>query len=328
MIMGKRPVKNPLHKQLKKDRGKANRRALPTYTYVPTDYAQALPSNLDEKNKTSYVSYTQAVTKEFCIEFARDLDEKVDNARGNGNLEGRKNKSKRRAHEKKYLRKLGVPSVGLHCETTPTFIAKNDTIPQVQGAYIFKEHPQESGCVTNNDKNYEMCRKNPEIGGGYVNIKEYVAEVQQQDPYCVIDTVVPSTGNVSGSGLHRVTIAPTIDENGDVVIDPETNLPQMTVYSFNNASKTNLGDYQITHGVCFNLNDYARHNLKDEYQNNPVNTQEQIDEYNKANEPQNKEVKKTELKDIPRVSVVSKEDAHEVMRRIYDMKMTEIRIDH
>ena len=88
-----------------------------------------------------------------------------------------------------------------------------------------------------------------------------------------------SQGNNSSSGLHRVTIAPTIDKDGNVVIDPQTNLPKMTVYSFNKASKTPLEKYGQTHGVCFNLNDYARHNLKEEYENNPELTQQRIDEY-------------------------------------------------
>ena len=129
-----------------------------------------------------------------------------------------------------------------------------------------------------------MCKQHPEIGGGYVNIQSYIAEIQKHDPYCVIDTVVPSNGNISGSGLHRVTIAPTIDKSGNVVMDEKTGLPKMTVYSFNRASKTPLESYVKSawgqsHGFCINMNDYARHNLKEEYQKDSEKTQEDINRY-------------------------------------------------
>jgi len=320
--MGKRPIKKSLSSQLRRDRGKANRSMMKNYTYIPTDYEKSLPSNLAEEKKDAYVSYSNAVTKEFCIEFARDLDEQVDNARGNGHLEGKENKKKRNAHEKRYLKNLGVPSVGLHCETTPAYIAKTDTIPQVQGAFIFEDHPQTAACVANNDKNYEMCCKNPEIGGGYVNIKEYVAEVQQKDPYCVIDTVVPSTGNVSGSGLHRVTIAPSIDENGNVPLDDETKLPKMTVYSFNHANKTALDEYSITHGVCFNLNDYARHNLKEEYQKNPEKIQVLIDDYNKENEAHDVKLTKADLKSISKTPTMRPMTEQDLVKIMYETSIS------
>jgi hypothetical protein len=53
----------------------------------------------------------------------------------------------------------------------------------------------------------------------------------------------------------------------------------MTVYSFNKASKTSLESYDISNGFCVNMNDFARHNLKEEYQKNPEKTQEEINQY-------------------------------------------------
>jgi hypothetical protein len=112
-----------------------------------------------------------------------------------------------------------ISHLGSHCEETANTICKVDTIKNVQGADIYLNRPEDNYCPTANVKNYAMCKQHPEIGGGYVNIKQYVAEVQKHDPYCIIDTVVPSNGNFSGSGLHRVTIAPTVDKNGNVVMD-------------------------------------------------------------------------------------------------------------
>lgn len=166
------------------------------YIYIPCDYESAKPANLKEENLTSYQEYTQTIAKNFAIEYAKDLNEQVDSAKGNGKLEGKTNKAKR-----------------------------------------------------NN-----------------------------------IDTVVSSTENISGSGLHRVTIAPTIDKSGNVVMDEKTGLPKMTVYSFNKASKTPLESYVTSkwgqsHGFCINMNDYARHNLKEEYQKDSEKTPEDIYRY-------------------------------------------------
>lgn len=263
--------------KIRNSRVAANRKYITEYRYIATNYDASMPANIEEKNKTSYKFYAEDVTSRYAVECARTLNQEVDNARGNGRFEG--NAALRNRHEKDYVRKQGIPYPGLHCEAKGNKCT-NDTIKVDQKHFgIFDDHPEENSCIAANNKNYAMCQKYPEIGGGYVNIKEYVAEVQKHDPYCVIDTVVPSLGNNSSSGLHRVTIAPTIDKDGNVVIDPKTNLPKMTVYSFNKASKTPLEKYGQTHGVCFNLNDYARHNLKEEYEKNPELTQQRIDEY-------------------------------------------------
>lgn len=251
--------------KIRKSSAAAHRKAITiNYPYEKTDYAASMPANIKEKNKTSYEFYAEDVISRYVVECARTLNQEVDNARGN---------------EKDYMRKLGIPHIGLHCQAAANYVTNDTTKVDPKNFGIFDDHPKENSCIAANDENYAMCEKYPEIGGGYVNIKEYVAEVQQHDPYCVIDTVVPSQGNNSSSGLHRVTIAPTIDKDGNVVIDPKTNLPKMTVYSFNKASKTPLEKYGQTHGVCFNLNDYARHNLKEEYEKNPELTQQRIDEY-------------------------------------------------
>lgn len=276
--MAKPNNKFRLKKTMRRSSAAANRKAITVnYPYIATDYDASMPADIKEDKKESYESYADDVTSRYAVECAQTLNQEVDNARGNGRFEG--NATQRKAHERKYLREQGVQNIRFHCENAANKIT-GDTIKVDQQHFgIFDEHPEENGCVAANDQNYAMCKKNPEIGGGYVNIKDYVAELQKHDPYCVIDTVVPSQGNNSGSGLHRVTIAPTIDKEGNVVIDPETNLPKMTVYSFNNASKTPLEKYGQTHGVCFNLNDYARHNLKEEYERNPEMTQQKIDEY-------------------------------------------------
>lgn len=278
--MGKPVKKFKLKRTMRKSSAAANRKAITVnYPYIATDYDASMPANIEEDKKVSYESYTNDVTSRYAVECARELNEEVDNARGNGRFEGKENASKRHAWEKNYMRKQKIRNIGSHCEEKGNKCT-NDTINfDKQHFIIYDDHPEENGCVAANDKNYAMCKKNPEIGGGYVNIKDYVTEIQKHNPYCVIDTVVPSQGNNSGSGLHRVTIAPTVDKEGNVVIDPETNLPKMTVYSFNNASKTPLEKYGQTHGVCFNLNDYARHNLKEEYEKNPEMTQQKIDEY-------------------------------------------------
>lgn len=278
--MAKPNNKFRLKKTMRRSSAAANRKAITVnYPYITTDYDASMPTDIKEDKKESYESYADDVTSRYAVECAQTLNQEVDNARGNGRFEGKQHAALRKAHERSYLREQGVNCIRYHCENAANKIT-GDTIKVDQQHFgIFDDHPEENGCVAANDKNYAMCKKYPEIGGGYVNIKDYVVEVQKHNPYCVIDTVVPSQGNNSGSGLHRVTIAPTVDKEGNVVIDPETNLPKMTVYSFNNASKTPLDKYRQTHGVCFNLNDYARHNLKEEYEKNPEMTQQKIDEY-------------------------------------------------
>ena len=278
--MAKPNNKFRLKKTMRRSSAAANRKAITVnYPYIATDYDASMPADIKEDKKESYESYADDVTSRYAVECAQTLNQEVDNARGNGRFEGKQHAALRKAHERSYLREQGVDCIRYHCENAANKITGDTIKVDKQHFGIFDDHPEENGCVAANDKNYVMCKKHPEIGGGYVNIKDYVAEVQKHNPYCVIDTVVPSQGNNSGSGLHRVTIAPTIDKEGNVVIDPETTLPKMTVYSFNNASKTPLEKYGQTHGVCFNLNDYARHNLKEEYEKNPEMTQQKIDEY-------------------------------------------------
>lgn len=256
---------------------------LEDYAYDKTDYTAAVPEGLSKTKKSKYETYTASVAQEFSTIYARNLDRLVDEARGNGRYEGRDNKSRRYAYEKKYLESLGFTNIGRHCEDAANKV-ENDSIKQDKEKFdIYTSRPRVSGCPHACELNHKMSRQCADIGGGYVNIKDYVAEVQKHDPYCVVDTVVKSAGNVSGSGFHRVTIAPTIDDKGEVVIDAKTGLPKMTVYSFNLASKTPLEKYGQTHGVCFNINDFARHNLKEEYEKNPEITQTKINDYVKQN---------------------------------------------
>lgn len=298
--MGKPVKKFKLKRTMRGSSAAANRKAITiNYPYIATDYDASMPTDIKEDKKESYESYANDVTSRYAVECARELNEEVDNARGNGRFEGKENATLRRAWEENYMRQQKIRNIGAHCEEKQ-HICENETIKVDKTHFtIYDNHPEENGCIAANDKNYAMCKKNPDIGGGYVNIKDYVAEVQKHDPYCIIDVVVPSNGNNSGSGLHRVTIAPTIDKNGNVVIDPKTNLPKMTVYSFNNASKTPLEKYGQTHGVCFNLHDYARHNLKEEYEKNPELTQQRIDEYIK--ESKNKFVVSRDKLTLPNI---------------------------
>jgi hypothetical protein len=80
---------------------KSPREAMKDCIYIPCDYEAVTPSNLKEKNKASYDEYTQTIAKDFAVEYAGDLDEQVDKARGNGKMDGRNNKERRYAHEKK-----------------------------------------------------------------------------------------------------------------------------------------------------------------------------------------------------------------------------------
>ena len=223
-------------------------------TYIPADYEAAIPSNLPEDQREGYDAYLQDVSKNFAVEYARTMNSEV----------GHKT--------------MGVQYPGAYCEEYANK-CENDTLPRVDGAAdLYKGRPQTVSCPRSNDKNYDLIRNNPEIGGGYVNIKDYVAEVQKHDPYCVIDVVIVN----SKGGLHRVTIAPTIDDNGNPVIDPQTNLPKMTVYSFNNDRKTPLESYKTKEGFCTNMNDYARCQLRKDYERDPVSTQQRIDVYNQT----------------------------------------------
>ena len=261
--MGKRPRRssqaNGTKQTVKKDSNQAkkvgNWQATQAKTEIVADYEAAIPSNLPEDKRDGYEAYSQDVTKNFAISYARKMNSEVI---GNKTMQ---------IQNKRY-----------YCEEYANK-CYNDTIPRVEGAGIYKGMPQDVGCVKAVDKNYKMAQNNPEIGGGCVNIKDYVAEVQKKDPYCVIQVEVPSSTNTS-SGLHRVTIAPTLDEKGNPVIDPQTNLPKMTVYSFNRDKKTPLENYGTQYGFCTNMNDYARSQLKKEYENNPEKTQQKIDSYN------------------------------------------------
>ncbi len=113
-------------------------------------------------------------------------------------------------------------------------------------------------CPTVAKDLHARCVESLTEGGYAVSIKDRIKDLQDKDPYGCYIAIVDSKGNVSGSGLHQVMIAPTLDENGEFIIGGDGK-PKMSVYSFNNESIKDLETYNKS-GTIYNLCEFAQDN--------------------------------------------------------------------
>ena len=70
------------------------------------------------------------------------------------------------------------------------------------------------------------------------------------------------------------------------------------------------------------MNDYARHNLKEEYQKNPEKIQVLIDDYNKENEAHDVKLTKADLKSISKTPTMRPMTEQDLVKIMYETSLS------
>lgn len=186
------------------------------------------------------------------------------------------------------LKDWGIKNLGLYCaELTDKIL--DETIRNL-GFSEYRDVVSSSNrnfCPTVAEDMYRKCKEH-DVSGGYTSaIKTKIREMQKSHPYDCYLAVVDSKGNVSGSGLHQVMIAPALDDNGDFIMTEITvegkngkattqKVPKMAVYSFNNESVQDLDSYNKA-GAIYNISGFARKNVMRKVENDGFSDKEMRD---------------------------------------------------
>lgn len=259
--MGKRPVRNIISND-------SNRGVLPRLTFQDPSpekylaYVQTKTEHITDFDADYFAEYNRLRSREFAQEFSYNL------RRYSLDLQAHKGNKVQR------LRSMGIRNTGLYCAELSDKIF-DETVSNVG----FSEYQGVTSCSNRNycptvaKELYQKCQ-DCNISGGYAShIREQIKTLQDENPYGCYLAVVDSKGNVSGSGLHQVIIAPTIDKDGEFVMGDDGK-PKMSVYSFNRESITDLESYNKG-GVIYNLCDFAEDNALHQIQKGEL-TPEQI----------------------------------------------------
>lgn len=254
--------------------GANNRKTLREYAYIPGSdryiAAASLPSGYQEQVEATNETineYHLLRSKEFAQTYAYNL------AEYSQELVAAKKKGRKSAQ----LGAWGIQNKGLYCAELTDKIM-DETIQETG----FSEYGKFTECKNRNHcptvaATFQKRCKQKGIIGGFCDIRSTVKQNQANgDPYACYVAIVDSVGNVSGSGLHQVIIAPKLDKGGNVVMGQDGS-PKMAVYSFNNERITDLESYKGV-GCIYSITDYAKSQIYEEINKDPQKLKE-IEQY-------------------------------------------------
>lgn len=276
--MGRTPVRSRTAQRMREDQQRArkaaenahNRAMLATYTFNEVSPEQYLAYQQNRTNRVAdfdveaFSQYNDLRSQEFAREFSANLRDY------NQELRASPNKNRQ-------LQQWGVRNRTLYCAELTDMIcdesARNLGFSEYSNVTACRNRDY---CPTVAMDLHQRCRDCCVEGGYTGSIKSKIKELQEENPYGCYLAIVGSQGNRSGSGLHQVMIAPTLDENNNFVMDDDGK-PKMSVYSFNNERITDLNNYNKD-GTIYNLCEFAEDNALRQIENGTL-TPAQIQQY-------------------------------------------------
>ena len=241
----------------------ANRSRLGKYSFnnvSPELYAGYMLTrigNIKGFDADYFAEYNNLRSKEFAKGLAGDLKSYNQELKAN---------SATKEQKQQQLKSWGIRNLTLYCaELTDAIFdkcVKKLGFSEFEGVANCSNRDY---CPTVAHDLHQRCIENFADGGYASSIKDRIKELQDENPYGCYIAIVDSKGNISGSGLHQVMIAPTLDENGEFIMG-EDGKPKMSVYSFNNESIKDLETYNKS-GTMFNLCEFAQDNALRQVEN-------------------------------------------------------------
>ena len=229
-----------------------------------SQYQQFHTRSVANFDPVAFSQYNAMRSQEFAKEFAKNLRQYYNELTTTPNKVNK-------------LRQWNIRNTGLYCAELSDKI-----FDQTVTGTGFSEYRGVTNCSNRNSCTavardlYNRCQSCCVEGGYTGNIRDKIKELQNENPYGCYLAIVGSQGNVSGSGLHQVMIAPTLDANNNFVMGSDGK-PKMSVYSFNNESIKPLDNYNRS-GTIYNLCNFAGDNALRQVENGTL-TLEQINLY-------------------------------------------------
>ncbi len=147
--------------------------------------------------------------------------------------------------------------------------AGTGTLNQVGKEYdVFDMGVKGTGCI---DVKNQFARING--NDGYANncYNEIKAKINKNPTQPQVFTVMVDNNGKSSSGLHYVTIAPSLDKNGEILRDEDGNI-KYSVYGFNRNVIKDIDDYPLLKrkGHVFSITEIAQNRERQNENNNSL----------------------------------------------------------